>query len=143
MHYLLHRGVVREDHDTTKLHIVFDASAKLRNELSLNDILYSGPCLLPYLHDMLLRFRTGKTGLVGDIEQAFLQVEIAEEHRDFIRFLWFKDINETPHEIYSFCFWSYIEPILTKWDNKNSRIEIFTSPSLYRCRKEIDFEFTR
>ena len=47
MHYLPHRGVVREDHDTTKLRIIFDASAKIRNELSLNDILYSGPCLLP------------------------------------------------------------------------------------------------
>ena len=101
VHYLPHRGVVREDHDTTKLRIVFDASAKIRNELSLNDILYSGPGLLPYLYDILLRFRTGKIGLVGDIKQAFLQVEIAEEHRDFFRFLWFKDINETPRKIIS------------------------------------------
>ena len=104
MYYLSHRGVVREDHDTTKLRIVFDASAKLRNELSLNDILYRGPCLLPYLYDILLRFRTGKIGLVGDIKQAFLQVEIAEEHRDFVRFLWFKDINETPRKITSLRF---------------------------------------
>ena len=104
VHYLPHRGVVREDHDTTKLHIVFDASAKIRNELSLNDIRYSGPCLLPYLYDILLRFRVGKIGLVGDIKQAFLQVEIAEEHRDFVRFLWLKDINETPHKIISLRF---------------------------------------
>ena len=104
VHYLPHRGVVREDYDTTKLCIVFDASAKIRNELSLNDILYSGPCLLPYLYDILLRFRTGKIGLVGDIKQAFLQVEIAEEHSDFVRFLWFKDINETPRKIISLRF---------------------------------------
>ena len=104
VHYLPHKGVVREDHDTTKLRIVFDTSAKIRNELSLNDILYSGPCLLPYLYDILLRFRTGKIGLVGDIKQDFLQVEIAEEHRDFVRFLWFKDINETPRKIISLRF---------------------------------------
>ena len=104
MYYLSHRGVVREDHDTTKLRIVFDASAKLRNELSLNDILCSGPCLLPYLYDIFLRFRIGKIGLVGDIKQAFLQVEIAEEHRDFVGFLWFKDINETPRKITSLRF---------------------------------------
>ena len=104
MHYLPHRGVIREDHDTTKLRIVFDASAEIRNELSLNNIVYSGPCLLPYLDDILLRFWTGKIGLVGDIKQAFLQVEIAEEHRDFVGFLWFKDINETPRKITSLRF---------------------------------------
>ena len=32
------------------------------------------------------RFRTGKIGFIGDIKQAFLQVEIAEKHRDFARF---------------------------------------------------------
>ena len=74
MHYLPHRSVVREDHDTTKLRITFDASAKIKNELSLNDILHSGPCLLPYLYDILLRFQTGKVGLVGDIKQAIWQV---------------------------------------------------------------------
>ena len=46
VHYLPHRGVVREYHDTTKLNIVFDVWAKIRNERSLNDILYSGPCLI-------------------------------------------------------------------------------------------------
>ena len=84
--------------------MLFDASTKIRNELSLDDLLYSGPCLLRYLHDILLRFRIGKIGLVGDIKQAFLQVEIAEEHRDFARLLWFKDINETPRKITSLRF---------------------------------------
>ena len=64
----------------------------------------SGPCLLPYLYDILLRFRTGKIGLVRDIKQAFLQVQIAKEHRDFVQFLWFKDINETPRKINSLRF---------------------------------------
>ena len=44
--------------------------------------------LLPYLYDTILWFWTRKIGLVGDIKQAFLQVEIAEEHTDFVRFLW-------------------------------------------------------
>ena len=42
--------------------------------------------------------------MVGDIKKAFLQVEIAEEHRDFVRFLWFKDIYETPRKITSLRF---------------------------------------
>ena len=130
VHYLPHRGVVREDHDTTKLRIVFDASAKIRNELSLNDILYSGPCLLPYLYDILLRFRTGKIGLVGDIKQAFLQVEIAEEHRDFVRFLWFKDINETPRKITSLRFTRVVFGLTSSPFLLNGTIKIHVSKYL-------------
>ena len=77
-----HRAVVRENKDTTKVRIVFDASSKVRDEPSLNDCLYSGPCLLPAIYDILLRFRLGKIGLVSDIKQAFLNIAIAEEHRD-------------------------------------------------------------
>ena len=104
MHCLPRKDVVREDHDTTKLRIVFDALAKMRNEPSLNDKLNSGPCLLHYLFDILLRFWTGKIGLVGDIKEAFLQIKVAEEYRDFVRFLWFqdnKDINGTSRKITS------------------------------------------
>ena len=46
MHYPPHIEVIREDHETIKLRNVFDALAEIRNEPSLNDILYSGPCLL-------------------------------------------------------------------------------------------------
>ena len=55
-HYLTH-PVVREDRSTIKIRILFDASAKYHNEKSLNDILDKAPCLLPYLFDILLRFR--------------------------------------------------------------------------------------
>ena len=99
VHYLPHRAVVREDKETTKVRIVFDASAKLRNEPSLNDCLYSGPCLLPAIYDILLRFRLGKIGLVSDIQQAFLNIEVAEEHRDLLRFLWFKNIDSDDPKI--------------------------------------------
>ena len=45
-HYLPHRAVVRCDKETTKVRVVFDASAKSGNEPSLNNCLYAGPCLL-------------------------------------------------------------------------------------------------
>ena len=73
-HYLSHRPVIKEDRLTTKIRIVFDASSKYHDKKSLNDILDNGPCLFPYLFDILLRFRIGKIGLIGDIKQAFLQI---------------------------------------------------------------------
>ena len=41
VHYIPHKEVVKEDRTTTKLRVVYDASAKSQNEPSLND------CLLP------------------------------------------------------------------------------------------------
>ena len=49
-HYLPHRPVIREDKETTKTCILFDASCKSRvGGPSLNDILESGPSLAPLL----------------------------------------------------------------------------------------------
>ena len=42
VHYLPHHGVVREDKDTTKLRVVYDASSKSSGP-SLNECLYKGP----------------------------------------------------------------------------------------------------
>ena len=86
-HYLPHRAVIRENHSTTKVRIVFDGSAHNENERSINNVLYSGPCLLPLIFGILIRFRIGKIGIVADVKQAFLQIEISEENRNFLRFL--------------------------------------------------------
>ena len=90
-YYFPHHPVIKENRDTTKIRIVFDASAKTKGP-SLNDCLYKGPQLTPLLFDILLRFRTYLIALTADIEKAFLQISINEEHRDFLRFLWFDDV---------------------------------------------------
>ena len=53
--YLPHRPVIREDKVSTKIRIVYDASAKNKGP-SLNESLYKRPCLTPLLFDGLLRF---------------------------------------------------------------------------------------
>ena len=98
VHYLPHRAVIRNEKETTKVRIVFDASSKRRSEPSLNECLYSGPCLLPSLYDILLGFQIGKIAIVSDIQQAFLNVEIAKHHRDLLRFLWFKDFSNPSNQ---------------------------------------------
>ena len=84
--YPPHHHALRPDKETTKLRVVFDASAKCKGSLSINDVLDPGPSLLPLLNDVLLRFRTGKVTFIRDIEKAFLNISIAPEHRDLLRF---------------------------------------------------------
>ena len=91
-HYLPHRPVVREDKSTTKIRAVFDASCSV-NGVSLNDCLYPGPNLLVKIFDILLRFRLNKIAILADIKQAFLNISIHPEHRDFVRFLWRNQTN--------------------------------------------------
>ena len=91
-HYIPHHPVIRDDHSTTKLRIVFDASSKTDGP-SLNDCLYKGPQMTPLIYDILLRFRTFVYALTADIEKAFLQISIIDkDHRNFLRFLWFDDV---------------------------------------------------
>ena len=94
VHYLPHTAVVREDAETRKVRIVYDASCKDRKMgTSLNDCLHVGPSLSPLIFDILLRFRESKIALVGDIEKAFLNIEIDPADRDSLRFLWPDDMK--------------------------------------------------
>ena len=103
--YLPHREVIREDKSSTKLRVVFDASAKSNGNVSLNEALYKGPSLNPELFDLLLKFRINLIAITADIEKAYLQINVDEEHRDFLRFLWYKDVFADVPEIvkYRFC----------------------------------------
>ena len=57
VHYLPHHPVIREQAETTKIRVVYDASAKLRTDTpSLNQCLNIGPSLIPTIFDILLRF---------------------------------------------------------------------------------------
>ena len=92
VHYIPHKDVLKEDRATTKLRVVYDASAKSYNEPSLNYLL-SGPVLTPLLFAILLRFRLPKIALIGDLETAFLDVEVKPEDRNLLRFSWIDDVN--------------------------------------------------
>ena len=85
--YLPHHAIVREDKQTTKTRIVFHASAKDSNGVSLNSCLEPGPALQPDLVGILLRFRKNFVGIMGDIEKMFLQIRLKEEDRDSHHYL--------------------------------------------------------
>ena len=77
--------------------VVHDASAKCEGGLSFNDVLEKGPNPLPLLWGILLPFRIGKVGVMGDLEKAFLQLTLEEKGRNVCCFLWLNpqgDIQE-------------------------------------------------
>eukprot|EP00117_Sycon_ciliatum_P031101 scpid25928/ scgid24391/ len=88
-HYIPHHCVVKPDSRTTKIRVVYDASAKVRPDVpSLNNCLHSGPPLLPDLCGILIRFRLNPIAITSDVEKAFLQIGFAMPDREFTRFLW-------------------------------------------------------
>lgn len=104
VHYLPHHMVHQEG---KRGRLVYDASAKVKEERSLNECMYRGPSMLEDLTALLLQFRMGKIGITADVEKAFLQVGLQEHDRDVTRFLWVKNVNEEPSEDnllhYRFC----------------------------------------
>ena len=60
----------------------------------LLNVLYKGLCLNADLYSLLLKFRVHPIVLTADIEKAYLQININEEHRDYLRFLWYRNLKE-------------------------------------------------
>ena len=77
--YLPHKSVVKENAETTKVRIVYDASAKPEGFPSLNECLETGPPLQNLLWKILVRIRMRPVVITGDMKQAFLQISIKEE----------------------------------------------------------------
>ena len=99
--YLPHFPVVKPDRSTTKVRIVFDASAKHQG-LSLNDAVVPGPKLQNELFDVLLRFRRKPIALMCDISEMYLQISLKQEDQAYHRFLWRDLDTHRKPDIYEF-----------------------------------------
>ncbi len=86
--YLCHHFVVNESSSTTKLRVVFDASAATTTGVSLNDTMLVGATLQDDLYDLLIRFRVHKIVLKSDITKMFRQFKLADEDAKMHRILW-------------------------------------------------------
>ncbi|XP_070183219.1 uncharacterized protein [Littorina saxatilis] len=87
--YIPHHGVYN-DKKPGKIRVVFDCSARHLGT-SLNDLLLQGPDLISSLSGVLCRFRKGPIAFSCDVEKMYHQFHVSEPHRDFLRFLWWKD----------------------------------------------------
>ncbi|XP_058828111.1 uncharacterized protein LOC131688004 [Topomyia yanbarensis] len=93
-YYIPHSCVIKPDSTSTKLRVVFDASAKTSTQLSLNDIQHSGPVIRRELFDLLLDFQSHDKVVTADIAKMYRQVNIHEEDSWLQCILW----RESPSE---------------------------------------------
>ncbi|GBM68035.1 hypothetical protein AVEN_75875-1 [Araneus ventricosus] len=98
--YLPHRPVIKESNCKTPIRPVFDASAKFQGHPSLNQCLQCRPNLIKLIPDILARFRVKKFGVTADIRKAFLQISVSKEDRDYLRFLWWKNLEEKKIKVF-------------------------------------------
>ncbi|XP_055920468.1 uncharacterized protein LOC129952067 [Eupeodes corollae] len=87
-YYLPHHAIFKDDSTTTKIRIVFDASARSNNSISLNDSLLVGPTIQRDLFSICLRYRLHLYVISGDIEKMYRQIWITKGHTDFQRIVW-------------------------------------------------------
>ncbi|XP_076299895.1 uncharacterized protein LOC143218550 [Lasioglossum baleicum] len=86
--YIPHHPVVRPSSSTTKLRVVFNASAKTKSGKSLNDYLMVGPKLQRDLAAIILRWRLFRYVCTADIAKMFRQILINPLDSDYQRILW-------------------------------------------------------
>lgn len=105
-YYIPHHCVLRPDSLTTKLRVVFNASARTTTGSSLNDLLYTGPKLQPDIQVVLLRARLWKYLFMADIKQMYRQIVVDPPDRNYLRILW-RFTVDSPIEEYRLCTVTY------------------------------------
>lgn len=94
-YFLPHHPVIRTKSESTKLRVVFDASAPSTSGVSVNDLQMVGPVIQDSLFNILVRFRQYKYIISGDIEKMYRQVLVRETDRDMQLILW-RDNEDEP-----------------------------------------------
>ncbi|XP_060861476.1 uncharacterized protein LOC132938548 [Metopolophium dirhodum] len=97
-YYLPHHAVIKDNSITTKLRVVFDASATGSSGMSLNNIMLKGPTVQPTLHSILLRFRTHTFALTADVEKMYRQILVHPDDCKLQRILYRSSPSETLKE---------------------------------------------
>lgn len=87
-YYLPHHCITKPSSLTTKLRVVFNASAHLPNQASLNDHLYTGPKLQKDIVTILLRLRLHRIVITADIKMMYRQILLENSDRDYQRIIW-------------------------------------------------------
>lgn len=99
-YYIPHHCVFKESSSTTKLRVVFDASAKDKDSRSLNQFLFKGPRLQAELIDILTKFRLYRFAFTGDIAKMYRQIFIHSDDCKYQLIVW-RDNPSQPIRTYA------------------------------------------
>lgn len=96
--FLPHLAVIKEQSSTTKIRVVFHASSKSSNGVSLNDSLMIGPTIEPDVVDKEMRIRLFKYLFLCDAQQMYRQFRMHEADWPFQQFVWRENENDPIQE---------------------------------------------
>ncbi|XP_052761860.1 uncharacterized protein LOC128204486 [Mya arenaria] len=110
-----------------QIRVVFDSAAQYQGA-SLNSVLIQGPNLMNSLLGVLMRFRRHPVAVTADIRQIFFQFRVHETHRNYLRFIWFKD-NDPDQELVEYRMCSHVfgnspSPAIAAYGLKKTAIEM-------------------
>lgn len=88
-HYFLpHHGVFKHNSTTTRLRVVFDASCKTTNNVSLNQLLHVGPKLHNDISTIITNFRRYRYVFTSDVKQMFRSIDLDERDKCYQLIFW-------------------------------------------------------
>ncbi|XP_066592932.1 uncharacterized protein [Prorops nasuta] len=111
-YFMPHHAVIKNSSLTTKVRVVFDASAKVRTGKSLNETLMVGPTIQNSIFEHILRFRQFKYVLIADIEKMYRQILVHKDDRKYQKILWRKNGSIKTFELNTVTFGVSSAPFL-------------------------------
>ncbi|XP_070068053.1 uncharacterized protein [Drosophila takahashii] len=114
-YYIPHHCVLKPSSESTKLRVVFDASCRTSNQLSLNDLLCVGPTLQEDLYLQLLKFRLHRYAITADVTKMYRQPPHFWQHVASTTSLMFIKLTVKSAAIIKSSF--YVDDLLTGADD--------------------------
>lgn len=105
-YYMPHHAILKPSSTTTKLRVVFDASAKTKAGYSLNDVLMMGAIYQQDLFSIVVRFRKHKYAFTADIAKMYRQINVHQDDKKLQRILW-RENNTDPIKCYELSTITY------------------------------------
>lgn len=113
-YFIPHHCVINENSPTTRLRVVFDASAKDKEGKSLNEFQLIGPKLQTDITAIIIRFRVHKTVFTADIRQMYRNILVNPKDRHLQRVLFRFDPSQpvTEYELNTVTYGVSSSPFL-------------------------------
>lgn len=105
-YYIPHHAVIKEASTTTKLRVVFDASRRTTNGVSLNEQMMIGPRLQDDLTAIIMRWRNFRIAFCADIKKMYRLIMVDEPDANLQRIVW-RATTDEPMKVYQLRMVTY------------------------------------